>query len=258
MYVEQRDAKQIADDCAELLQRQFGATEVIPFGSVQNSTSWHSESDLDLAVAGLEPSQFFMAWATLQSQMEGPLKIDLVDLNSVQPEMYSRIRAEEVMSRDSLDELHSLVDDEVALLRRVVDETNQGMAQIDEFPPSHFEMNALASYVHQFYTGSERILERIARKIDGDVAGGAYSHGALLTQMTQAVYGVRPALFDEALKLRLHMLLQFRHFFRHSYGYILEWPKLKPLIEDMVPLLDDFEHQLFLFFMDLKRNTEHV
>jgi len=241
-----------ATECAKLLEEQFDATQVIPFGSVRDPQAWHENSDIDLAVSGLAPNQFFAAWAALQAQLPSSVKIDLVDLNNIQLEMYDRIVAEEAMDNNSLDEFQALIDDEIAALRRLVDETEKGLGQIDEFPPSHFEMNALASYVHQFYTGCERILERVARKIDGDVVTGPYSHAELLNQMRQAVYGVRPYLLDETLKLQLQTLLQFRHFFHHAYGYVLEWPKLEPLVSDMSPLLDDFEQRLFVFFMEVR------
>ena len=43
----------IAEQCAEILQKRFGAKQVIPFGSLVGDSPWHEASDLDLAIEGL-------------------------------------------------------------------------------------------------------------------------------------------------------------------------------------------------------------
>ena len=68
---------------------------------------------------------------------------------------------------------------------------------------SQFAMHALASYLHQFYTGCERICERIVLTVDGDFSGDAYSHTNLLAQMAQELLGIRPAVLNETLWLHL-------------------------------------------------------
>jgi hypothetical protein len=116
-------------------------------------------------------------------------------------------------------------------------------------------MNALASYFHQLYTGCERILERIAVTVDGGRPGGAFSHANLLAQMAQAIPGVRPALLNEGLWLNLQDYLSFRHFFRHAYGYTLEWARLRPLVMDLSATQSDLRSQLTTFFDDLLRES---
>lgn len=39
----------------------------------------------------------------------------------------------------------------------------------------------------------------------------------------------RPHVISVDLLNRLQPYLQFRHFFRHSYSFLLRWDKLKPL-----------------------------
>jgi hypothetical protein len=40
----------------------------------------------------------------------------------------------------------------------------------------------------------------------------------------------------------------FRHFFRHAYGYTLEWAKLRPLVEiSLSATLTDVQGQLIAF-----------
>lgn len=78
--VSHQDALELATRCADLLQERFGAKRVIPFGSVAGYGNWHPGSDLDLAVEGLAPEQFFRAWSTLHELLPPGLDVDLVDL----------------------------------------------------------------------------------------------------------------------------------------------------------------------------------
>lgn len=62
--------------------RAAGASEVYVFGSAAQGTA-HEDSDIDLAVSGLPPRQFFPALAEAQGQVDRPL--DLVDLDEPTP-----------------------------------------------------------------------------------------------------------------------------------------------------------------------------
>lgn len=247
-----REVQAAVERCTALLHSQFGANRVIPFGSVLTPEKWHAGSDLDLAVEGIPPEQFFRAWASLRTVLPSNLEVDLVALEDAPAALRARILQEVEMTEDPHQMLHSLVEDELAALQRLVEQTEEAVSNLD-VPPSQFEMNALASYVHQFYTGCERILERIAIEIDGGLAQGAFSHANLLAQMAQQRPGLRPPIIDEDLWLRLQEYLQFRHFFRHAYAYILEWPKLHPLVSGMSETLMELQVQLERFFDELIR-----
>jgi hypothetical protein len=154
------------------------------------------------------------------------------------------------MSEDPLRALKELVEDELAALGQIVQAVQDGIGPLD-VAPSQLVMNALASYLHQFYTGCERILERIAMAMDGGLPGGVYAHANLLAQMARELPGIRPAVLNEALWLRLQDYLAFRHFFRHAYGSTLEWAKLQPLVVSMPTTLADVQEQLRVFFEGL-------
>jgi predicted nucleotidyltransferase len=239
--------RELAERCAHVLHTRFGARRVIPFGSVVGHGRWHAKSDLDLAVEGIAPEQFFRAWAALQELLPPGLELDLVALEDVGAEMRARILGERTMSEDPRQELRALVEEELTALQRIVQDVQEEVAH-RAAPPSQFALNALASYLHQFYTGCERIFERLAVHIDENLPGGAFSHANLLAQMARGNPDVRPAVLDEVLWLRLQEYLAFRHFFRHAYGYTLEWAKLRPLIDGMGGTLDELRTQLMAFF----------
>ena len=241
--LQQHEALVLVTRCAHVLQHRFGARRVIPFGSVVGHGTWHSGSDLDLAVEGIAPEQFFRAWAAVRALVPPGVEIDLVDLEHVSEALRVRILGEKTMTEDPVRALKALIEDELAALGSIVQAVQEGLAPSQE-PPSQFVMQALASYLHQFYTGCERILERLAVIVDGGLPGGAFSHANLLAQMARESPGIRPAVLNEALWLRLQDYLAFRHFFRHAYGYTLEWAKLRPLVAGMSTTLADLQGQL--------------
>jgi predicted nucleotidyltransferase len=245
--IERQAALALAERCADVLRSRFGARRVIPFGSVKGLGPWHTTSDLDLAVEGLAPDQFFRAWAVLQELLPDGLDVDLVSLEDIEAGMRARILGETKMPEDPLLALKELIEEELSTLQRVVRDVQEEMRSAAS-PPSQFAMHALASYLHQFYTGCERMFERVALQVDGGLPGGAFSHANLLAQMAHEIPDVRPAVLHEALWLRLQDYLAFRHFFRHAYGYTLEWAKLRPLVEGMSDTLTDVEAQLQALF----------
>lgn len=58
--------------------KSFGATDVYLFGSIAKGTN-HEHSDIDLAVSGLPPKDFFKAMGTAMNAIKR--EFDLVDLD---------------------------------------------------------------------------------------------------------------------------------------------------------------------------------
>lgn len=85
-------AMQVASTAAELLKREFQATDVILFGSLRNQERFHLSSDIDLAVSGLAPWDYFKAVAQLQDL--SAFKVDLVCLERCKPGLKAIIERE--------------------------------------------------------------------------------------------------------------------------------------------------------------------
>ncbi len=243
-------AQAVARACARVLQDRFRARRVILFGSTTGEGPWHEKSDIDLAVEGVPPEQFFQAYSACSELVPQGLTLDLVPLEDVYPEIRARILGEVEMPEDPVMALKDLVEDELVALERVsgqMRELIEGCAD----PPTWIELNAMAALLHQFYTGAERIFERIAVRLEEGLPRGQYWHADLLSQMAEGREGIRPAVIDEPLRAQLKEYLDFRHFFRHAYGYNLEWVKLRPLAEGMNPTLGRLRAQLRAFFEHL-------
>ncbi|MGB9775517.1 MAG: nucleotidyltransferase family protein [Anaerolineae bacterium] len=245
------EALAAAQACAELLRTRFGARRVVIFGSLVGEGPWHDRSDIDLAVEGLAGEDFFAAYSACCDLLPPGLELDLVPLEDAYPEMRARILGEVEMPKDPISALKGLIEDELTALERVAQEM-EDLLGVCAQPPTRTELRAMASMLHEFYNGVERIFQRIATHLGEGVPRGEYWHVDLLNQMAEEQEGIRPAVLDERLQARLRDYLDFRHFFRHAYGYTLEWVKIRPLAEGMPETLEALREQLMAFLGSLK------
>lgn len=98
-----------------------------------------------------------------------------------------------------------------------------------EKEPELVELTALASVLHSFYNGIENIFSLIAKGVDESKPKGSNWHKELLIQMTESKDS-REAIISEELKDEIKDYLGFRHFYRHSYSFYLDWNEMKELI----------------------------
>lgn len=56
-----------ARDAADLLKTRFGAHRVTLFGSLAHGAGLARDSDVDLAVEGIGPGEYWQAWAAVES-----------------------------------------------------------------------------------------------------------------------------------------------------------------------------------------------
>jgi uncharacterized protein len=82
-------AKQKLPQIVHLLTAQFQATQIILFGSLAKGT-FRQGSDIDLAVAGIPPQQYFSALAAA-NRLSDSFQIDLKPLEDLEPQFYQRV-----------------------------------------------------------------------------------------------------------------------------------------------------------------------
>jgi len=83
-----RSALSLAKQAATLLKEEFGATQVILFGSLLTE-AFHESSDIDLAAIGLPENQYFQAVGRLIGL--GDFDFDLVEMENARPEIANAI-----------------------------------------------------------------------------------------------------------------------------------------------------------------------
>ncbi len=121
-----------------------------------------------------------------------------------------------------------------------------------EFSPIRESVLAAAALgLHSYYTGVERILSRVAERVDRDLPSGNDWHHTLLKQMSISVPGRPPILAAETL-IQLGELCGFRHVVRSAYTGRLNPSKIHAVAIDLPRLhaavTQDFAQ--FLHYLD--------
>ena len=147
---------------------------------------------------------------------------------------------------------------------KVISEVNFEIEQIDQLfssyadllervktnTPNLVEVTALASVLHSFYNGLENIFLSIAKGIDADVPAGFQWYRDLLNRMTESTANRKIVLSDEMAQ-RLTDYLGFRHFYRHSYSFFLDWDELEKLIMPVTEVWGQAKGELQVFVNSL-------
>ena len=75
-----QQAWRVAHQIAAMLRSQFGANQIMAFGSLTARGPFDGRSDIDLGVSGIKHADFFRAYARAMA-ISTAFKIDLVDLD---------------------------------------------------------------------------------------------------------------------------------------------------------------------------------
>lgn len=151
--------------------------------------------------------------------------------------------------------LRADIDEESKELSRLMNELSAELKGLGS-PPGSLEIRGISSIIHDFYTGLEKIFVRIARRIDGGLPQEADWHIQLLKRMSAEIPGVRPPLFDDAQRKELLEYLRFRHLFRNSYGFTLEWERCEAIARKAPEVFARFQTALHRFHAFLDSLTD--
>lgn len=232
--------------CIDLLRARFGVRRAVVLGSLAGHSPWHERSDIDIAVEGLAPERYFEALRACWDLLPEGMELHLVTMESAPPHLRSQILEENKMPEDPRDALRQEIELELANLERLIRSLEIFLSRLSG-EPDEFALRSIGSLLHDFYSGVERIFERIAVRVDKDLPVGPHWHTYLLQRMMNPWGAIRPAVIDRELAARLADYLRFRHLFRHTYGFELEWRKCQPLVEELKPTFDDLRAQLRAF-----------
>lgn len=98
--------------------------------------------------------------------------------------------------------------------------------------PDFIDISAAGYTLHSYYNGLENIFLLISKNIDKTSFSSQRWHKELLDSMFLK-NNMRNPILDEKFHETLLDYMSFRHVFRHSYGYVLDWNRLKPLFFSM-------------------------
>ena len=147
---------------------------------------------------------------------------------------------------DQLRPLSARIRTELVELERVLQRVEEGWQRAQRAADDYY-LDSVALNLHGFYSGLERILERIAAVVDGSKPTGENWHQVLLEQMTAEVFGVRPAVISEATREQLDAYRGFRHIVRNVYTFHFDPAKVGNLVVDAPKLLSQVQAELLAF-----------
>lgn len=153
----------------------------------------------------------------------------------------------------SADDVIEQIEFEIGQIDHLLEVYADLLTRLQHKPPDAVEMAAVASVLHSFYNGLESIFFSVAKQIDGEVPGGPESHSMLLKRMMLPGRS-RPSLLSQDNGSRLVDYLGFRHFYRHSYTFFLEWEKVGELVSHLAEVWDQVRGDIISFC----RKFEHT
>jgi len=115
-----------------------------------------------------------------------------------------------------------------------------------------YYLDGVALNLHGFYSGLERIFERIASRIDNVYPSGPNWHCELLNQISIEIPGIRPPVLSAELRERLEEYRGFRHVVRHVYSHHLNPEKIEQLAVKLPAVYTAIKSELTIFAEFLK------
>jgi hypothetical protein len=156
-------------------------------------------------------------------------------------------------TKEDLLSLVGQLDHIMKALRVTVEEAEAKEREFSTIIPTPFELRGLGSLLHDFYTAVEDVFEAIAGDVNGSLPEGTTWHKELLVKMSIPIPGLRPAVISEELRWKLDEYLRFRHVFRNVYGYLLDWKRIRPLLENLDSVYQQFTREVAAFRSFLMR-----
>ena len=156
------------------------------------------------------------------------------------------------MKKESLPELIAEIKDELRLLEKLVFEIQETGQNIPQSPrEQRIYEESLALKLHNFYTGYERIFQKIAGDINGNVPTSPDWHKRLLRSMTLDIENIRPPVLSQKTEKALSEYLAFRHVLRNIYGFEIDSEKLSGLVQKVEKTYQEVKNDLnrFLHFL---------
>ncbi len=114
--------------------------------------------------------------------------------------------------------------------------------------------DSLATCLHSFYTGLERLFEVIVREVDGARSHPAEWHRELLMAVSVDRPELRPAVISEAGYRMLDEYRSFRHLFRHLYTHHIDPGRIFGLMEVLGETWSVVREDLVRFLAYLESN----
>ena len=144
------------------------------------------------------------------------------------------------------DKLKEKIEHEILRMNKLFDSGKPLLDLCKISEPDFIESSAAGSFLQSFYNGIESIILLIFKTIKENIPNDFNWHKKLFEKAFET-NEKRTAIFKNEYKEQFAEYLSFRHYFRHSYGYEIDWKRLKPLINGVEKLWEILEEDIKTF-----------
>lgn len=144
--------------------------------------------------------------------------------------------------------------DEITNLERIIEEYTkiESKLNLPDEKVSYFDRGAIGYLLHNFFNCCENVFTSIAKFFENDLASTTW-HKNLLKRMKIEISGFRPRVIDEELYNLLDDFRGFRHKFRHSYSFDLDWEKERIVAKKLPQAATLFREQIENFLRTIEQ-----
>lgn len=154
-----------------------------------------------------------------------------------------------LLKADITDELNK-----IALIEKEF-KKKMNMIQLPPEKVPFYDRGAIGYMLHNFYNGCENIFRSIAKFFENDIDPQTW-HRNLLRRMKIEIPQFRPRVIDDKLYLMLDDFRSFRHKFRHTYAFELDWERERLVAEKLLKTAEMFKRQIQDFLKQLDQIEE--
>lgn len=276
-----RDAQEVAI----LLYKEFGATQVVVFGSLTEPMWFTKGSDIDIAVLGLSNDLYHKACIRIMN-FDSVFRVDLINFDTSKGLFKERIKHQAIPIEKGMrpvlwqtlykhlqrhvfptedEEIYEMnrkritqrINDELDKIDGILERIQRGLDNIDVLPVQarEFIENTIATDLADVYRGIENIFLRIAREVDMHVPRRSRWHKNLLAQMAEKRPERCPVISENTCR-ELEKLLEFRHKVNNIYGKELKYEKTIPHAKSIDELFASVSEDLSVFTDSLAKREE--
>lgn len=147
--------------------------------------------------------------------------------------------------------LKSEIIDDLQSIKRIYDKLNREKGKVENTPKEAQLIN-IGYYLHNLYNAFENIFLNIADVFENQIKEKSRWHYSLQKRMALNIEDIRPKVISKETSNYLDELRRFRHIFRHSYDYEIDWERLKIVLKKAEKLQRIYQKEIrnFIGFLD--------
>lgn len=147
----------------------------------------------------------------------------------------------------ALDDLHKEINFGLENLAKVYQNIVQFSALQSD---SKLKTSALAYECLGYYNAAEHLMIRVLKYLEREIPTGAFSHRDVLRSFQGVAEAKRAG--DSEVMIAIENLMAFRHVATKIYGFLIDWPRLQAIVED----IQKFHDRISQLFRTVSINLE--